>query len=171
MFRGLRYRIYVSASSVCALSTSIFSFSILPQLGAGWHVHFKTIFQLYRSGYGLGDQVDAYYDFHPHIYTCIWISGSGWRVQEFSSTYIWIGRMRSRPRRLLQVLLCTDMWPMDLNFPVFAMGVRIFRASNDVGPLFLGHGSTRILEIKRHLESESTTKIKSPDESRSTTWY
>jgi hypothetical protein len=36
---------------------------------------------------------------------------------------------------------------MDLNFPVFAMGVRIFRASNDVGPLFLGPGSTRILEI------------------------
>ena len=37
---------------------------------------------------------------------------------------------------------------MDLNFPVFATGVRIFRASNDVGPLFLGPGSTRILEIK-----------------------
>jgi hypothetical protein len=36
---------------------------------------------------------------------------------------------------------------MDLNFPVFATGVRIFRASNDVGPLFLGPGSTRILEI------------------------
>jgi hypothetical protein len=37
---------------------------------------------------------------------------------------------------------------MDLNFPVFATGVRIFRASNDVGALFLGPGSTRILEIK-----------------------
>jgi hypothetical protein len=36
---------------------------------------------------------------------------------------------------------------MDLNFPVFATGVCIFRASNDVGPLFLGPGSTRILEI------------------------
>jgi hypothetical protein len=34
-----------------------------------------------------------------------------------------------------------------LNFPVFATGVRIFRASNDVGPLFLGPGFTRILEI------------------------
>jgi hypothetical protein len=37
---------------------------------------------------------------------------------------------------------------MDLNFPVFATGVRIFRASNDVGPLFVGPGSTRILEKK-----------------------
>jgi hypothetical protein len=36
---------------------------------------------------------------------------------------------------------------MDFNFPVFATGVRIFRASNDVGPLFLGPGPTRILEI------------------------
>jgi hypothetical protein len=36
---------------------------------------------------------------------------------------------------------------MDLNFPVFATGVRIFRASNDEGALFLGPGSTRILEI------------------------
>ena len=36
---------------------------------------------------------------------------------------------------------------MDLNFPVFATGVRIFRASNDKGPLFLDPGSTRILEI------------------------
>ena len=36
---------------------------------------------------------------------------------------------------------------MDLNFLVFATGVRIFRASNDVGPLFVGSGSTRILEI------------------------
>ena len=35
---------------------------------------------------------------------------------------------------------------MDLNFPVFATGVPIFRASNNVGPLFLGPGSTRILE-------------------------
>ena len=35
---------------------------------------------------------------------------------------------------------------MDLNFLVFATGVRIFRASNDVGPLFVGPGSTRILE-------------------------
>ena len=34
---------------------------------------------------------------------------------------------------------------MDLNFPVFATGVRIFRASNDVGPLYVGtgHGSTQ----------------------------
>jgi hypothetical protein len=36
---------------------------------------------------------------------------------------------------------------MDLTFPVFATGVRIFRASNDVGLLFLGPGSTQILEI------------------------
>ena len=36
---------------------------------------------------------------------------------------------------------------MDLNFPVFVTGVRIFRASNDVGPLFVGPGSTPILEI------------------------
>ena len=35
---------------------------------------------------------------------------------------------------------------MDLNFPMFATGVRIFRASNDVGPLFVGPVSTRILE-------------------------
>ena len=40
----------------------------------------------------------------------------------------------------------TGTCPIDLNFPVFAMGVRIFRASNDVGPLFLVPGSTRILE-------------------------
>jgi hypothetical protein len=38
---------------------------------------------------------------------------------------------------------------MDLNSPVFAMRVRIFRASNDVGPLFVGPGFTRILE-KNH---------------------
>ena len=38
---------------------------------------------------------------------------------------------------------------MDLNFPVFATGVRIFRASNDVGPLFVGHGFTRVLEKKQ----------------------
>jgi hypothetical protein len=37
---------------------------------------------------------------------------------------------------------------MDLNFPVFATGVRIFRASDDVGHLFVGPGSTRILEKK-----------------------
>ena len=37
---------------------------------------------------------------------------------------------------------------MDLNFPVFATGVRIFKASNDVGPLFVGPGSTRILDIR-----------------------
>jgi hypothetical protein len=36
---------------------------------------------------------------------------------------------------------------MDFNLPVFATGIRIFRASNDVGPLFLDHGSTLILEI------------------------
>jgi hypothetical protein len=41
-----------------------------------------------------------------------------------------------------QVLFSTGTWPMDLNFPVFATGVRIFRASNDVGPLFLGPGFT-----------------------------
>ena len=37
---------------------------------------------------------------------------------------------------------------MDLNFPVFATGVRIFRASNDVETLFVGPVSTRILEKK-----------------------
>jgi hypothetical protein len=46
-----------------------------------------------------------------------------------------------------KAVLSTGTWPMDLNFPVFAMGVRIFKASNDVGPQFLGPGSTRILEI------------------------
>ena len=35
---------------------------------------------------------------------------------------------------------------MDLNFRVFATGVRIFRANNDVGPLCVSPGSTRILE-------------------------
>ena len=39
-----------------------------------------------------------------------------------------------------------DRWTLN-NFPMFATGVRIFRASNNVGPLFLGPGSTRILEI------------------------
>ena len=48
-------------------------------------------------------------------------------------------------------ILITGTWPMDLNFPVFATGVRIFRASNDVGPLFLGPGSTWILEINKVL--------------------
>jgi hypothetical protein len=45
---------------------------------------------------------------------------------------------------------------MDLNFPVFATGVRIFRASNDVGSLFLGPGSTRILEINTSTSPENT---------------
>ena len=36
-----------------------------------------------------------------------------------------------------------DRWT--LISPVFATVVRIFRASNDVGPLFLGPGSTRNL--------------------------
>jgi hypothetical protein len=43
---------------------------------------------------------------------------------------------------------------MDLNVPVFATGVRIFRASNDVGPLFLGPGSTRILEINTRFSNK-----------------
>jgi hypothetical protein len=47
----------------------------------------------------------------------------------------------------LIVIFSTGTWPMNLNFLVFATGVRIFRASNDVGPLFVGPGSTRILEI------------------------
>jgi hypothetical protein len=38
---------------------------------------------------------------------------------------------------------------MNLNCPMFATGVRIFRASNDVRPLFVGPGSTRILEKKQ----------------------
>jgi hypothetical protein len=38
---------------------------------------------------------------------------------------------------------------MDLNFPVFVTGVRIFRASKDVGPLFLGPGSTRFISSIR----------------------
>ena len=49
---------------------------------------------------------------------------------------------------------------MDLNFPVFATGVRIFRASNDVGPLFLGPGSTRKLE--RGPTSLLALKIRTP---------
>jgi hypothetical protein len=48
------------------------------------------------------------------------------------------------PRHFVAYLVFISM---DLNFPVFATGVRIFRASNDVGPLFLGPGSIRILEI------------------------
>jgi hypothetical protein len=48
---------------------------------------------------------------------------------------------------------------MDLNFPVFATGVRILRASNDVGPLFLGPESTRILEINIHLFISSIYSI------------
>ena len=46
---------------------------------------------------------------------------------------------------------------MDLNFPVFGMGVHIYRASNDVGSLFVGpgHGSTRILEKNKITENGS----------------
>ena len=43
---------------------------------------------------------------------------------------------------------------MDFNLPVFATGVRIFRASNDVGPLFMGPGSTRILEINHKVSNK-----------------
>ena len=43
---------------------------------------------------------------------------------------------------------------MDLNFPVFSTGVRIFRASNDVGALFVGPGSTLILEIKHKVSNK-----------------
>ena len=43
---------------------------------------------------------------------------------------------------------------MDLNFPVFATGVPIFRASNDVGPLFVGPGSTRILGGKNKVRNK-----------------
>ena len=49
--------------------------------------------------------------------------------------------------RIICLVVITGTWPMDLNFPVCATGLRIFRASNDVGPLFLGPGSTRMLEI------------------------
>ena len=38
---------------------------------------------------------------------------------------------------------------MDLNFPVFATAVPIFRASNDVGTLCVGLVSTRRLERKQ----------------------
>ena len=54
----------------------------------------------------------------------------------------------------LAVTLNTGIWPMNLNFPVFATGVRIFRASNDVGPLFVGPGSTRILEKKHKVRKK-----------------
>jgi hypothetical protein len=43
---------------------------------------------------------------------------------------------------------------MDLNFPVFATGVRIFRANNDVGPLFVAFVWTQDppdKEIERNL--------------------
>jgi hypothetical protein len=50
---------------------------------------------------------------------------------------------------------------MDLNFLVFATGVRICRASNDVGPLFVDHGSTRILEINTRLKGQS--KMDNPE--------
>ena len=50
---------------------------------------------------------------------------------------------------------------MDLNFPVFATGVRIFRANNDVGSLFVDPGSTRILEMffsSIHVDAGSTNR-------------
>jgi hypothetical protein len=50
---------------------------------------------------------------------------------------------------------------MDFNFPVFATGIRIFRASNDVGPLFVGHGNTRIQgEKNRNQKSGKSTIIR-----------
>ena len=50
---------------------------------------------------------------------------------------------------------------MDFNFPVFATGIRIFRASNDVGPLFVGHGNTRIQGKKnRNQKSGKSTIIR-----------
>jgi hypothetical protein len=59
----------------------------------------------------------------------------------------WKGKDTTLCDKVCQWLATTGTWPMDLNFPVFATGVHIFRASNDVGLLFLGTGSTRILEI------------------------
>jgi hypothetical protein len=44
---------------------------------------------------------------------------------------------------------------MDLNFPCLPREVRIFRASNDVGPLFVGPGSTRILEKKTQSKKQN----------------
>jgi hypothetical protein len=46
---------------------------------------------------------------------------------------------------------------MNLNFPVFGTVVRIFRASNDVGLLFLGPGSTKLLK------NLNPTKASGPD--------
>ena len=43
---------------------------------------------------------------------------------------------------------------MDLNFPVFATGVRIFWASNDVGPLFVGPVSTPDTRLHHTIISE-----------------
>ena len=53
-----------------------------------------------------------------------------------------------------RTLFFTGTCSMDLNFPVFASGVCIIRASNDVGTLFLGPGSTRILEINTRLATK-----------------
>jgi hypothetical protein len=53
---------------------------------------------------------------------------------------------------------------MDVNFPVFATGVRIFRASNDVaivGPLFMGPGSTQILVFFLVFVWTNTGKLRS----------
>ena len=44
-------------------------------------------------------------------------------------------------KKLLNVISCAFYVTI-----VFATGVRSFRASNDVGPLCVGPGSTRILE-------------------------
>jgi hypothetical protein len=41
----------------------------------------------------------------------------------------------------------TSLLALKIRTPVFATVVRIFRANNDVGPLFLDPGPTRILEI------------------------
>ena len=43
----------------------------------------------------------------------------------------WINNYPSNP--VHREVYSTGIWPMNLNFPVFATGVRIFRASNDVG--------------------------------------
>jgi hypothetical protein len=51
----------------------------------------------------------------------------------------------------------TGTWPMDLNFPVFATGVRIFRASNDVGPLFLGPLGNRLSWV--YMQNSTNTTV------------
>jgi hypothetical protein len=51
----------------------------------------------------------------------------------------------------------TGIWPMDLNFPVFATGVRICRASNDVGSWV--HTNTRKKNTRKETKWRGAAKF------------